>query len=117
MDLLIAAKFTPKQIIGVDIDHRLTAKAISNIHDCINNTESLEFISNQIKGGEECKAAEEIKERINKLPKSMQERMRTDKNKLIADIKNNKMSQKELKNYLYSKVAFRSENYLKSIDP
>ena len=39
------------------------------------------------------------------------------KNKLMEDIKNNKMSQKELKNYLYSKVAFRAENYLQSIDP
>jgi ribosomal protein L11 methylase PrmA len=117
--LLIAAKFTPKQIIGVDIDHRLTAKALSNIHDCINNTESIEFISNQIKEGEESKEAKNIQERILKLPKSMQIHISDAgaKNKLMADIKNSKMSQKELKNYLYSKVAFRSENYLASIDP
>jgi tRNA1(Val) A37 N6-methylase TrmN6 len=71
MALLLAAKFTPKQIIGVDIDHRLTSKALSNVHDCINNSESIDFISKQIKDGEESKEVEEIKQRIEKLPKSM----------------------------------------------
>lgn len=31
VDLLIAAKFTPKLIIGTDIDHRMITKAIKNM--------------------------------------------------------------------------------------
>ena len=90
--LLIAAKFTPKQIIGVDIDHRLTSKALSNVHDCINNSESLDFISKQISKGEESKEVEAIKHRIENLPKGMQMKVTESKNKLMEDIKNNKMS-------------------------
>jgi len=95
----------------------LTSKALSNVHDCINHSESLDFISKQISKGEESKEVEAIKHRIENLPKGMQMKVTESKNKLMEDIKNNKMSQKELKNYLYSKVAFRAENYLQSIDP
>ena len=52
LSLLIAARFNPKQLIGVDIDHRLCTKALKNMHDCINQVDSLELIADHLKNGQ-----------------------------------------------------------------
>lgn len=45
MDLVLAARYSPKLLIGVDIDHKMSSKAMKNMHDCINNSESMSIIS------------------------------------------------------------------------
>ena len=35
-DLVMAIECNPKLVIGVDIDHKLTSKAMKNMHDCFN---------------------------------------------------------------------------------
>lgn len=44
LDLMLAARFGPKLLIGVDIDHKLTNKAMKNMHECINNSETMALI-------------------------------------------------------------------------
>ena len=41
----LAARFRPTLVIGVDIDTRLTQKAMKTMHDCINVDETSEVIA------------------------------------------------------------------------
>jgi 7SK snRNA methylphosphate capping enzyme len=44
LDLLLAARFTPRLLIGVEIDHRLATKAVKNMQDFINKEECMDLI-------------------------------------------------------------------------
>lgn len=50
VDLLIAAKFEPKLIIGIDIDHRMIKNSIKNMQNVINDQEQMEIIYNELNG-------------------------------------------------------------------
>ena len=41
VDILIAVKYQPKLIIGVDIDHRMIKSAIDNMQKVINDQEQM----------------------------------------------------------------------------
>eukprot|EP00347_Sterkiella_histriomuscorum_P010144 403377432 len=47
VDLLVAVKFQPKLVIGIDIDHRQIKKAITNMQKAINDQEQLNVIVEQ----------------------------------------------------------------------
>lgn len=49
LDLLLAARFTPRLLIGVEIDHRLATKAVKKMQDCINNEECMAMIKEELK--------------------------------------------------------------------
>ena len=44
VDLLIATKFQPKLIIGIDIDHRMIKNAIDNMQKIINDQEQMKAL-------------------------------------------------------------------------
>jgi tRNA1(Val) A37 N6-methylase TrmN6 len=44
VDLIIASRFMPKLVIGIDIDHRLIANAIKNMQHVINDQEQMELL-------------------------------------------------------------------------
>jgi len=46
-DLLIATKFQPKLVIGIDIDHRMIKKAITNMQKAINDQEQQDALINE----------------------------------------------------------------------
>ena len=90
MDLILAARYSPSLLIGSDIDHKLTSKALKNMHAAINNQEQMALISQEMKkqkgesdiDEEESKHDEpvdseyqakvdDILSRIQNLPKSM----------------------------------------------
>ena len=48
VDLLIAARFEPKLIIGIDIDHRMIKNAIKNMQNVINDQEQMDVIYKEI---------------------------------------------------------------------
>jgi len=48
-DLALAARFGPKLLIGVEIDHKLTNKAMKHMHECINNSEVMALIHAELK--------------------------------------------------------------------
>jgi len=48
-DLALAARFGPKLLIGVEIDHKLTSKSMKNMHECINNSETMALIHAELK--------------------------------------------------------------------
>ena len=48
-DLALAARFGPKLLIGVEIDHKLTSKSMKNMHECINNSETMALIHSELK--------------------------------------------------------------------
>lgn len=48
LDILIAARYQPELLIGVDIDHNLTAKAFRNMQDCINTSESMDLLNREL---------------------------------------------------------------------
>ena len=45
MDLILAARYSPSLLIGTDIDHKLTSKAMKNMHGAINNQEQMALIT------------------------------------------------------------------------
>lgn len=45
LDIVISSKFAPKLLVGIDIDHHLTAKAMQSLHDSINNEKSMPVIA------------------------------------------------------------------------
>lgn len=144
MDLVLAARFAPKMLIGVDIDHKLSSKAMKNMHDCINNSECMSIIAKELqsnKNDKECDDEElkeqeeviseyqskinEILKRVKNLPKSMHMSIQghvqsktSDANlmsKLLSGQESQLPSSKDMKSYLYGKVSFRTENYISSI--
>ena len=46
-DILIAVKFQPKLIIGIDIDHRMVKKSITNMQKAINDQEQQDVLINE----------------------------------------------------------------------
>jgi 7SK snRNA methylphosphate capping enzyme len=143
-DLALAARFGPKLLIGVEIDHKLTSKSMKNMHECINNSETMALIHSELKknnqdqhmnSAEDAKeeAADPIQDKINDLmkrikdlPKSMQLSIqgqinsRTPEAKLTSKLTSDRdtlPSPKDMKSYLYGKVSFRTENYIASIQP
>lgn len=54
-DLALAARFGPKSIVGVDIDHKQTHKSLKNLHDSINNSENMSLIDSELlKSNDDC---------------------------------------------------------------
>ena len=49
LDLLLATRFTPRLLIGVEIDHRLATKAVKNMQDFINKEECMDLIQAELK--------------------------------------------------------------------
>jgi tRNA1(Val) A37 N6-methylase TrmN6 len=46
IDLLIAVRYQPKLIIGIDIDHRMIKSAIDNMQKVINDEEQMSVLVN-----------------------------------------------------------------------
>jgi 7SK snRNA methylphosphate capping enzyme len=44
MDLIIAVKYHPKMIIGIDIDHKMIKNAITNMQKAINDSEQTDLL-------------------------------------------------------------------------
>jgi len=49
LDLLLAARFAPRLLVGVEIDHRLATKAVKKMQDCINNEDCRDMIKEEFK--------------------------------------------------------------------
>lgn len=58
MDLVLAARFGPKLLIGVEIDHKLATKAMKNMHECINNSEAMSMIHSELQKNKKGSAEE-----------------------------------------------------------
>ncbi len=49
IDILLAVRYQPKLIIGVDIDHHLVKQAIDNMQKVINDSEQMQILFDQVK--------------------------------------------------------------------
>lgn len=49
IDILLAMRYQPKLIIGVDIDHHLVKQAIDNMQKAINDSEQMQILFDQVK--------------------------------------------------------------------
>ncbi|CDW72845.1 7sk snrna methylphosphate capping enzyme [Stylonychia lemnae] len=148
VDILVAVNYEPKLIIGIDIDHRQTKKAITNMQKTINDQEQLDALmitmklhnedlnkgdAEMIDQLEEKKRKlikekkqkyEQILERVKNLPISLQltfegelARLKKDQGNFLTEVINSENpnpSLKDVKNYLYGKICFRTENYIEN---
>ena len=53
LDLLITTKFSPKILIGIDIDQKMINKAIKNLQKITNDAEQTELVYQQLKKNKE----------------------------------------------------------------
>ena len=131
----IAALYDPKVVIGVDVDPVLITAAIGQMHRVINDEECAKLVKNQISSD----AAEDIKmlteeesqkeaklnemmQRVQQLPKSFQLAIQGEL-QFLNDVKKTRQQQaamnvthSQLKECLYGKLNFRTENYIEVVD-
>ncbi len=68
--LMIATKYFPKRIVGIDIDYRLVNKAIDNFNQIEQQPQYRKNTQIQKLKNEDLEKTQELMERLSKLPQS-----------------------------------------------
>ena len=129
--LAMTLNFTPELVIGVDIDNKLISRAIKNIHkvtndllvksvvDGISENESEEVKKDDMQVETTDERQQKILSNIESLPRSLRLSLSLPSVTKALTTQNEVMGQNisSIKNFLYERLTFRTENYVASLEP